>query len=274
MSEASRRNAIKAFLRARRAAISPEEFGLSRGKRRLTPGLRREEVALLAGVGLTWYTWLEQGRDAHFSAEALGRIARALKLTKSDTEYLYSLANVSLPSAAFRVNLDVPAAVQRALDGFTSGPAVVWSPSFDVLAHNAMARLIYALDTDLGPYTRNHLWRLFLDPTRRALYLDWEIGARNLVGILRRNSAASPSDFEREPVFTELRARSPDFVRIWDELETTPLASVTVRMQHPAFGRFVVHSVRFSMQEAPGLLVALLPPADAESAAALANPKF
>jgi transcriptional regulator with XRE-family HTH domain len=274
VKEAARRNAIKTFLRARRAAISPEELGLSRGKRRLTPGLRREEVALLAGVGVTWYTWLEQGREAHFSADALGRIASALKLTKSDAEYLYSLANVALPSTASRVILDVPAALQRALDGFTSGPALVFSPSFDVLAYNAMARRIYALDTDFGPYGHNHLWRLFMDPIRKQLYLDWEVGARNLVGILRRNYAANPGDFDREPMFTELRAQSPDFARIWDELVTTPLVSVTVRMQHPAFGRFTVHSVRLSMQEAPGLLVVILPPADAESAAALATPRL
>jgi hypothetical protein len=105
VKEAARRDAIKKFLHARRAAISPEECGLVRGKRRLTPGLRREEVALLAGVGVTWS----------------------------------------------RVNLEIPAALQLALDGFTSGPALVFSPAFDVLAHNAMARRIYALDTDLGP---------------------------------------------------------------------------------------------------------------------------
>jgi hypothetical protein len=187
---------------------------------------------------------------------------------------LYSLANVARVPSESRVTLALPAALQSALDGFTSGPALVFNPLFDVLAHNAMARLIYAFDADVGPYGRNHLWRLFMDPTRQRLYLDREAGARNLVGILRRNSAANPSAFEHEPMLAALRAQSPEFVRIWDELETTPLASVSVRMQHAAFGRFTLQSVRLSMQEAPGLLVVFLPPADAESAALLAKPQL
>jgi transcription regulator MmyB-like protein/helix-turn-helix protein len=273
VKDAARRNAIKAFLRARRAAISPEELGLERGKRRLTPGLRREEVALLAGVGITWYTWLEQGRDTHFSLETLGRVARALRLTRSDEEYLFSLANVALPSGTARVRPSVPPVLQSLLDGFTSGPALVFSPFFDVLAYNALARVIYSLDVDFGPFGHNHLWRLFMDPTRQRLYVDWETGARNLVGLLRRNSAADPGGFEAAEVFIELRAHSPEFVRIWEGLETKPLAHVTVQMMHPLFGRFAVNSVRLFMQEEPDLLVVLLPPADAESAVALIRPR-
>src|SRR5262249_36281778 len=117
MSASARREELKAFLRARRASVTPEATGLPRGKRRLTPGLRREELAALAGVGVTWYTWLEQGREINVSADTLRRIARALGLSISDERYLFSLAGLPVPgSASFRA--PAPPIVQLLLDGF------------------------------------------------------------------------------------------------------------------------------------------------------------
>lgn len=268
-----RRAELKAFLRARRARIRPEEAGLPRGKRRIAPGLRREEVAAIAGVGVTWYTWLEQGRDINVSAETLRRVSKALKLSASDEVYLFTLAALPapLPSAhLFDRGPDLEA-VQRVVHGFTTGPAVTFGPRFDVLASNAVWDRIYSAHEYSGPFARNHVYRLFMDPVRRRLYADHDAVARNMVGLLRTHYAERLTDPDFGALVTALERESPDFARLWAERETQSLETFALRLRHEELGALAFDAVRFPVEKASGVLVFLGPPADAATAQAIAS---
>ena len=265
----ARRIELKAFLRARRAAVAPEAAGFARGTRRLTPGLRREELAAVARVGLTWYTWLEQGRDITVSREMLARVSRALRLTPTDEAYLCTLAGVPLAHDATDVT-ELPESLRCVVDGFTAGPAMVVGPAFDLLAYNALAALVYDFQPGSGRFGMNHLWRLFMDPSRRELYVDYEFGARNLVGIFRLRYAEHIGDPAFEELIAELERGSAFFRSIWAERETRPLATtILVRLNHPTFGRLDLHTVRATPADAPATTLYLLPAADEASTRAM-----
>jgi transcriptional regulator with XRE-family HTH domain len=238
----------------------------------MTPGLRREELAALAGVGLTWYTWLEQGRDIVVSSETLERVARALGLTPSDEAYLFTLAGVT-PARVRETASAVTPALRLALDGFRAGPAIVFAPNFDVLAHNDLAEVVYAFSAVSGRFARNHLWRLFLDPARRRLYArDLELGERNLVGILRARYAEHLGEPEFEELLEELLGKSPEFERIWNDRETKPLgAPPLIPISHPHLGALCFHSVRLTPADAPASALYLLTPADSATSLAMSQ---
>src|SRR5262245_5508982 len=214
-SDNIRRAELGVFLRARRAAVLPEQAGMPRGKRRLTPGLRREEVAVLANMGVTWYTWLEQGRDINVSAKTLRQVSSALSLSASDEIYLFTLAGLPIPRDVRRADLKDPASLQGVLDGFTTGPAVMFGPTFDVLGYNRVWNFIYAIGSYRGPFARNHVYRLFMDPMRRRLYVDYEVVARHMVGLLRAQYADHVGAPEFRQLLDALTAASPEFARLW-----------------------------------------------------------
>jgi transcriptional regulator with XRE-family HTH domain len=260
----SRRQEIRQFLMARRAAISPESAGLPRGSRRRTPGLRREELAALAGIGPTWYTWFEQGRDIQVSAQALKRIAEALRLTSSDTAYLFSMCGLPLDEKV-RAPGDAAGYVQDVLDSFRGGPALLMSECFDVLAYNRLGDLVFDLGDRGGPFARNHVWRFFMDPERRERYLEWELMAERTAATLRLLSARMIGDPHVEALVRELREHSPDFRRFWDEQRTMELKPIKFSMRLPQIGVVSFHSVRFRSFSSPDQLLILLPPADPQT---------
>jgi transcriptional regulator with XRE-family HTH domain len=269
MAANARKNELKAFLRARRAAIRPDPESLRSGDRRLTPGLRREEVAALAGVGLTWYTWLEQGRDINVSGETLQRIARALELTATDEAYLYSLAGLTAPSTP-PIDTPPPEPVQLLLDGFTAGPAMVFGPTMNVLAYNAAADRVYSFGACTGPFCNNHLWRGVMDPARRKLYVTWEESIRNFIGLFRLHAAAYVGQPEYEELTAALCGSDAEFARIWNERETRPRHARELGLNHPVLGQLRLHSARLMLDGFAGLIF-FLPPADAETKAAFAR---
>ena len=270
-SDTIRRAELGIFLRARRANLAPEQVGIPRGKRRLTPGLRREEVASLADIGVTWYTWLEQGRAIQVSAETLRRLASALSLSPSDEIYLFTLAGLPAPRGIRRANLDDPAALQGVLDGFTTGPAVMFSPSFDVLGYNPIWNLIYKIDSYSGPFARNHVYRLFMDPGRRRLYVDYEVVARHMVGLLRAHYAGHVDAPEFQELLRALTAASPEFERLWRECRTQPLDLFHLRLQHETLGPLTLSASRFPVEGTSGVLIFFGTPADPDTAAILAK---
>src|SRR5215467_4133869 len=154
---------LREFLQARRAALKPENLGFQGIGRRRAPGLRREEVASIAGVGLTWYTWLEQGRDIRVSEDMLQRLALALNLSPHDTAYLFSLAGRRPPEVR-ALSIKIDSSIQLALDGFKAGPGFVLNARMDTVAFNRLAEAIYRFDNFDGPLARNNVWRLFMDP--------------------------------------------------------------------------------------------------------------
>lgn len=246
-----RRPELAAFLRTRRARVTPDDVGMPPGFRRRTPGLRREEVAQLSGVGVTWYTWLEQGRAINVSAVALARIARALRLDATDEAYLFSLAGLARAEPV-RNHVLLPPSVQGVLDLYQA-PAFVLDPVFDVLACNALAERLYQFGEFHGRFAANHLWNAFMNPARRRLYEPcFEPGMLNLLGIFRMNQAAHPDDPRFDALIEALAAASPEFVSLWQRHQVTPLTAWIAHFRHPEFGEVRVHSNRFPLRDADG----------------------
>jgi transcriptional regulator with XRE-family HTH domain len=182
--DAGRRSELADFLRRRREAISPAQVGLPPGGRRRTPGLRREEVAQLAGVGVTWYTWLEQARDIRVSENVLDALTRALLLDSHERAHLFNLAGA--PSAAAAIESDtLDPAVVLLLERIGSYPAAVLNARYDILAYNpAYAALIG--DLAALPFDqRNMLWLMFTSARTRALLVEWEHATRRCVAQFR-----------------------------------------------------------------------------------------
>jgi transcriptional regulator with XRE-family HTH domain len=218
-TDTTRNQDLAAFLKTRRERITPELVGLPAGGRRRTPGLRREEVAQLAGVGVTWYTWLEQGRDINASAQVLEAVARTLRLDRHERAYLFTLAG-SVPPIADQDHA-VDAATLRVLDAVHPWPACVQNAKFDVLAYNGgYARLIGDLDL-LPPMERNSLWLTFTDPDWRLGLVEWEPLARHSVARLRAQWPAHASDPSWQSLVARLRAASDEFAAMWDSHDVT-----------------------------------------------------
>jgi transcriptional regulator with XRE-family HTH domain len=256
----NRREELKAFLQARRAAATPAALGIKVGNRRRAPGLRREEVAAAADVGVTWYTWLEQGREIRVSREALGRIAQALQLSQSDTRYLFTLA-AEEDSGLNRSEPDER--VRLAVGSIDRCPAWAVDPLFNVIAFNRLADLVYHFDEVTGPFAENHLWRLFADPKRIRLYsAAWGLVATSGVGILRANYAARAGDPAFESLLAALR-EFPEFVQRWDAQYTAATSQLLTGEFYPDdLGRLSVYSLRLLFPELPGFVLFVIPPAD------------
>ncbi len=262
--DAANRNELAKFLRARRESLAPELLGFTRGRRRRTPGLRREEVCSLAFVGLTWYTWLEQGRDIRMSSDSLKRIAKALRLSAADMQYVLSLAGHIEP-APDPSSSQIDAVVQGVLDGFKAGPAMVFNASFDFIAFNSLADIIYRMDDYDGPFVRNLFWRSFMDPKRRRLYANWETASRNAVGLLRAKYATHVGDPEFESLIKALLENSEEFNRLWNEYHAASLAPLILKLNIPRFGSINVYSVRMLYPNLPEHTLVFLTPADTKS---------
>ncbi len=270
-TQTRRREQLRDFLKARRAAVTPQSVGLSSGARRRTPGLRREEVAAVAGVGVTWYTWLEQGRDIRVSPDTLDRIAGALRLTPTDVTHLFFLAGVGRterPEHRRHVALDHD--VRMVLDAFAA-PAFVIGPRWDVEAFNRIADRIYRFDGGSGPFARNHIWRFFMDENRRRLYLNWDVLAERAVGLLRTSYARCESDSYMEDLVRVLIDASPVFRELWSAQRTAPLTPDRAHLMVPGCGEIHVVSVRLPLPGWDDHVLFLLPPEDPPSARLIAR---
>lgn len=191
------------FLRSRRERLRPDHVGLPVTGRRRTPGLRREEVAVLAGVGVTWYTWLEQGRPINVSTQVLTAVARALQLDAAETQHLRRLAGVSTASAEpARCDPVLLAAFRPVLDKLDPYPACLQTPLFDVVAHNRAYQLLFT-DMDAIPVDeRNCAIQFFTDPEWRSRYLDDQTVAARMVARLRAASNATTAGADPSSVFS------------------------------------------------------------------------
>jgi transcriptional regulator with XRE-family HTH domain len=231
-----RRAELADFLRQRRASLQPEDVGLPGGGRRRTPGLRREEVAQLAGVGATWYTWLEQGRDVRASGEVLEAIARALQMDQAERAHLILLGRGEQPPPCKGPSERVSTTLRRLIENLGPNPAYILGRRWDYLAWNDAA---VALFGDLGAIpraSRNHAWLTFTDPARREMFTDWERSSRILVAKFRADSARHLGDPEFETLIKALRDTSPDFCRAWKRHEVTSSGEGRKDLMHPIAG--------------------------------------
>jgi transcriptional regulator with XRE-family HTH domain len=228
--------------------------------RRRTPGLRREDVADLAGVSVTWYTWLEQGRDIHCSIALVSRLGKALRLSRTDSDYLFRLAGYSPPSASAQVGT-VERSVQAVFDAF-AGPVLLTSPRLDIVAFNRQADRVFQLARRTGPFDCNHLWRGFMDEERRKIYVDWEQMMARAVSVLRANYATRIGQEPFETLIATLREQSTDFARLWEQHRTAPLDTIEVRLCVPELGRITFTSTRFLLPAPSDHVAFFLLPAD------------
>ena len=261
MTQTGRRDELAKFLRTRREALSPSDVGLRSTPRRRTPGLRREDVADLAGVSVTWYTWLEQGRDIHCSIALVARLGKALRLSRTDTDYLFRLAGYSPPSASAQAGAVEPS-VQAVFDAYTAGPVLLTNPRLDIVAFNRQADRVFQLAGRTGPFECNHLWRGFMDEARRKLYVDWELMMARAVSVLRANYATRIGQEPFETLIATLQEQSEDFSRMWERQRTAPLDTIEVRLCVPELGRITFTSTRFLLPAPSDHVAFFLLPAD------------
>ncbi|WP_199635297.1 helix-turn-helix transcriptional regulator [Serratia sp. PAMC26656] len=204
------------FLRQKREKLSPQAVGLPSGNRRRTPGLRREEVAALAGVGLTWYTWLEQGREINASVDFLENLARVLKLDATARYHLFLLAHQRPPVPVGHQWCQVSPLVRRLLDDLQLRPAYVMNLSWDIIAWNPAAERLFAIG-DRPAEQRNMLWMLFADPQLNQRLVEWQAQAPQILASFRRDYARAPDDATMQQRIQALEQVSPQFRQLWQQ---------------------------------------------------------
>jgi transcriptional regulator with XRE-family HTH domain len=263
----TRRSELAAFLRARRSEVRPEEVGLPPGPRRRTPGLRREEVAQLAGVGVTWYTWLEQGRPINASAQVLDAVARVLRLDPAGHAHLYRLAGIPdvAPAAA-----ELPSQVQTVLDAVDPIPAAVYDGRYDLLAHNAPYADIFPAICVATGMARNALWQLLVDPSGDCPLLTLEAIPR-MVAIARGNFSRHLGEPGWERFVAALTEASPEFARLWSTHDVADSGTLRKEFRCPAVGIVELESASFAIHGTPEARMLVYTPVTAADAAKLAR---
>lgn len=259
------RQELGAFLRTRRERLTPDAVGLASTGRRRTPGLRREEVAVLAGVGVTWYTWLEQGRPINVSPQVLTSVARALRLDGTEERHLERLAGGRAESQA-RPALDASllAAYQPVLDKLDPYPTCIQTSTFDVVAYNEAYRFLFTDVEQIPPAERNCALQFFTDPDWRSRYVDDDIVATRMVAQLRA-AAGAADDPAATTTIGQLRERSEEFSQLWDRHDVMPQSLETKRLDSPLVGLLRLRFVTTHLAESRARLTVMTPADDATS---------
>ncbi|KOG65144.1 XRE family transcriptional regulator [Streptomyces griseoflavus] len=225
---AVRRGELAAFLRSRRERITPEQVGLPRGPRRRTPGLRREEVAHLSAVGVTWYTWLEQARDIHVSPQVLDSVARALQMDRAERGHLFALAGAADPVRGTECAV-VTQSMRQMLDQLAPFPAVVQNSRFDILAYNSTyGRLL----CDLA----NCMWLAFTNADWRASLVELDKTLCVMAAKFRASMAGHVAEPAWKALVARLEAASPEFREIWARQEVVRPVSHSKIFRHKEVG--------------------------------------
>jgi transcriptional regulator with XRE-family HTH domain len=262
-----RRPELAAFLRSRRARISPDDAGLAPGPRRRTPGLRREEVALLSGVGITWYTWLEQGRPINASAQILDAVARTLRLDPAERSHLYRLAEIpSVPEAAPEPADDLEPDVQGVLDRLAPLPACVLTPRYDVLAWNAPYAAVWRRTLAAPPSERNVLWQCFTIPECCTPFATGrEAELRHMVATFRAAYGRRLGDPDWEELITRLSAVSAEFAAMWAANDVRAASTRVKVYRHATAGDIALSVTGFDLATNPDLRMTVYTPANDDS---------
>jgi transcriptional regulator with XRE-family HTH domain len=253
MNEQGRRSELARFLRTRRERISPSQVGLPVGKRRRTPGLRREELAVVAGVGTTWYAWLEQGRDITVSAPVLESLARTLQLDADERAHLFILAREQLPATPFPAEDTVDPALQLILETMGVYPAYVVCPSWHISAWNQAACQVYADFSTMSPRERNFLWFLFTDQRLRTRLVNWEGEAQHAQALFRASTQRYIGEAWLTEMVTDLEQVSPEFREWWPRYDVQGCNTGQVHLNHPLAGLLSMQATPFQLTGHPGL---------------------
>ncbi|HEY1545167.1 MAG TPA: helix-turn-helix transcriptional regulator [Xanthobacteraceae bacterium] len=257
-----RQHELGAFVRAQREKLAPAAFGLATAPRRRTPGLRREEVAQLCGLSVTWYTWLEQGRDVSLSPAALARLAAALRLGRAERAYLFELARKRDPDAGGGESDTIPPTLLACVTTIGS-PAYVLDRAWTARGWNTKAARLFAGWLD-GTHDRNLLRYIFLSPAARALIRDYDERARRVVAEFRADASTHLADPAIRHLIDGLRRQSPAFARRWDEHGVLGREGGVRTFNHPRDGALRFEQVTLNLASQPDLKLTILVPARAK----------
>src|SRR4051812_48899803 len=264
--DAERRRELASFLRTRRERLAPEDVGLAPGLRRRTPGLRREEVAQLSAVGVTWYTWLEQGRPINASSQVLEAVARTLRLDQSERSHLFTLAGGTDHSAPVVEACDP--AVRELVEAMDPYPAFLVSPRYDILGWNRAHAALPGDYSTIPRRYRNVLRLAFTQPAWRERIVDHGDIA-HIVARFRAAMADHVGESAWVELVEELRAVSPEFAEIWDRHDVAGGTSHLKRFIHPELGLIRRNARSLTRAARPGVRLVAMPPADDQARAAL-----
>ena len=256
-----RRRELGSFLRSRRERVQPEQVGLRASRRRRTPGLRREEVAQLAGVGVTWYTWLEQGRDIRPSAQVLDAIARTLQFDAHEQAHLFTLAGIATTTIANQC-LELCPNAQPLIDQLEPFPASVVNDRLDLLAFNRVYASFFD-DLDTIPIEdRNLLWLAFTHPRWRKVMVDWDDAVGRMVAEYRASMAEHLDEPAWKTLVARLRSASREFATIWERHDVQQIEGRTKRAMHPIAGLLSFDYTNLWLGQRLGTRIVALTPAD------------
>jgi transcriptional regulator with XRE-family HTH domain len=245
------RRELADLLRSRRERLKPEDVGLPPGTRRRTKGLRREEVAGLADVSTTYYTFLEQARDVRPSSQVLDALARALRLSAAERTHLYQLAHAVPPSGDPGEFETLASGVDALVARLEPYPTYAKGRRWDVLAANRAARALFADWPTLPREARNMVWWVFTDPSARKVYIEWEQEASALLARFRAAAAQRPHDPDFVGLIERLHDASPEVRSWWPRHDVLPLSSGTKRLHHAVLGDLTFRHLVLQVADQP-----------------------
>lgn len=265
-TQAERRAELADFLKARRQQVDRRELALPAGARGRTTGLRREEVAFLAGMSVTWYTWLEQARDIHPSRQVVEAVARTLRLTVREHAYVLELAGYSAAHLGDPpIVRNAPRHVQRLLDALAEYPAYAIAPDWGISGWNQAYQALYPNVATVSSEQRNLLWLVFTDPYVRQLLPHWDIDSRHFLAQFRAEAGGRLGD----PAFAYLVSRlldvSDTFRDGWESHAIEPFTTRERWFHHPLVGDLQLEHHRLAPSDQPDLHVIIYTPVDTET---------
>lgn len=255
----SEENLLGSYLKARRMRMDAAQLGYPMRRRR-TPGLRREEIAIRANVSTTWYTWLEQGRGGAPSAEVLERLARALALSKAEREHLFLLAQHRPPRVQFQ-ETDVTPQLQRVLDAMPLSPAFIKTADWQIVAWNHAATRVFTDYARLPVTRRNILWLVFCEEDVKNKIPDWEKVAGSLVASFRADLARTGASDRVKTLVQLLCDTSPQFCAFWASQDVSLHGAGLKKIQYPDVGMLTLEYTTLSVEGKPGLSMVIYNPA-------------
>lgn len=262
-----RRAELADFLLTRRARLAPADVGLPNGRRRRVAGLRREEVAELAGISATWYTWMEQGRAVNVSIETLDRLAGVLSLDGREREHLFLLAGHAAPPAPSEGSQQVMGLVRQTLDSLNPTPAYLLNQRWDILAWNRAATRVFGDFGAIEEARRNVVWLTFQrDSSFGRLFVDWDRYARCVLGSFRADSSAHVGDSRWSALTGALIAESPVFADLWPNHEVAAPLMYRKELRHETAGLLTLEPLHLDVPAPAGLkIVVYLPCTDTDT---------
>jgi len=267
--ESDRHQELAEFLRSRRARLSPEQVGFSRGMRRRTPGLRREEVALLAGVSPEWYTWLEQGRDINVSVQLLESLARVLQLDDNERTYLFLVALRQPPPVETFTPPTISPTLQLFLDQIGTTPACVVDARLNSVARNQAHCVVFGSFNMRSERDRNLVWRIFTHHSSKGAH--WEEFARMCLAQFRAEYARFIGDPWWTKLIAELSEASPEFRELWARPDVLNALEGRKTIDHPLVGELAFEFLWLQAINSPDLRIFVYTPRDKDTAEKIAR---